>query len=63
MHAENLEAKKVFGARHGFKVCTGAHYIGGYIRDDDPKCDWPRERTLEWEKNIGTIRKTAGISS
>ena len=26
---DNLEAGKVFGARHGFKVCTGTRYLGG----------------------------------
>ena len=31
---ENIEAVKFFRARHGFKVCTGARYLGGYIRDD-----------------------------
>ena len=57
---ENPEAGKVFGARHGFKVCTGARYIGGYIREDGSKSDWLRECTLTWEKNINTISKTAG---
>ena len=32
---ENFESGKVFGARHGFKVCTGTNYIGGYIGDDN----------------------------
>ena len=36
---ENLEAGKCFGARHGFQVCTGARYLGGYIREDESKCD------------------------
>ena len=30
VHLENIEAGKVFGARHKFKVCTGARYLGGY---------------------------------
>ena len=60
MHQENIEAGKMFDARHGFKVCTGARYLRGYIRDNDSKRDWLRERTLKWDKNIGTIRKTAG---
>ena len=38
----------------------GARYLGGYIGDDKYKHDWLRERTLTWEKNINTIRKTAG---
>ena len=57
---ENLEAGKVFGARHIFRVFTGARYFGGYIGDDNSKRDWLRESTLTWEKNINTIRKTVG---
>ena len=26
---ENIEAGKVFGRFHGFRVCTVAHYLGG----------------------------------
>ena len=54
----NLEAGKVFGRRHGFRVCTGAHYLGGCIGDDKSKRDWLRERTLTWQKNINTINET-----
>ena len=57
---ENLDTGKVFGACHGFKVYTGARYVGGYIGDDESKYDWLRERTLTWEKNISTISETAG---
>ena len=57
---DNLEAGKLFGKRHGFRVCTGAHYLGNYIRDDESKCDWLRERTLTWERNINTRSKTTG---
>ena len=39
---ENLEAGNVFVARHGFKMCTGAHYIGGYIGDNMSKHDCMR---------------------
>ena len=31
---ENLEAGRVFGAHHGFRVCTDERYIRGYIGDD-----------------------------
>ena len=31
---DNIEAGKVFGACHGFRLCTGARYIGGYIGDN-----------------------------
>ena len=57
---ENIKAGKVFGARHIFKVCTGARYLGGYIGDDESKRDCLRERTLTWERNINTISGTAG---
>ena len=50
----------MFGERHRFKVWEGAHYLRGYIGDDDPKCDFLRECMLTWEKNIGMIRKTVG---
>ena len=45
---ENLEARKVFKSHHGFSVCTGARYLGGYIGDDKSKLGWLRERTLMW---------------
>ena len=48
----------MFGARNGFKVFTGALYLGGYIRDYEYKRNRLREHTLTWENNIGTIRKT-----
>ena len=57
---DNIEAGNFFGRRHGFKVCTGARYLGGYIKDDESKRDWLRKRTLTWEKNINTISKTMG---
>ena len=53
---ENIEAGKVFGRRHIFKVCTGARYLGGYIRDDKSERYWMRESTLTREKNISTIK-------
>ena len=59
MHPENIEAGKLFRAHNGFKVCTVVRYLGGYIGDDDSKCDWLRERTLTWEKKINRISETA----
>ena len=50
----------MFVTRHGFRVCTGACYLGGYIGDDESKHDWLREHTLMWENNINTISETAG---
>ena len=60
LHPDNLEAGNFFGARHRFKVCTGAHYLGGYIGYDESKHDWLRERTLAWEKNSNMISERAG---
>ena len=60
VHPDNIKARKVFGTRHGFIVCTGAHCLGGYIGDDESKSDCLRECTMMWDKNIGTIRKTVG---
>ena len=57
---ENIDSGKLFGARHLLKVCTGARYIGGYIRENKSKHDWMRERTLTREKNTSTISKTTG---
>ena len=42
VHPENLDSGKQFGARHGFKVCTGAHDIGRYIGDGKSKINWLR---------------------
>ena len=60
VHPENIETRKVFSARHGFKVCTGERYLGGYNKDDKSTHDWLRERMLMLENNIGTISKTTG---
>ena len=43
VHPDNPEARKMFGASHGFKVCTGAHYLGGYIGDDNSKRKWLKD--------------------
>ena len=43
---ENLEAGKLFGRRYRFIVCTGAHYMGAYIRENESKRGWLIERTL-----------------
>ena len=59
MHPKNIEVGGLFGQCHGFKVCTGARYRGGYIGDDESKCDCLKNRTEEWESNIRVLRKTA----
>ena len=48
VHPDNLEARKLFGARHGFKVCMGEHYLGGYIGDDESKQDCMKYHTAAW---------------
>ena len=60
VHPKNLKAGNMFGLCHYFKVCMGARYLGSYIRDDESKRDWLKERTETWERNICMIRKTAG---
>ena len=57
---DNIEAVKVFGRRHGFKVCTWARYLGSYIRDDESKLDWIKDRTLTWDMNVSMISVTTG---
>ena len=59
VHPDNIKNRKEFGARHGFKVCTGPRYLRGYIGDDNYKSNRLREFTLMWE-NIGIISKPAG---
>ena len=44
----NLESRKRYVLIHGFKVCTGARYLGGYIGDDESKCDCLKLRTKTW---------------
>ena len=60
VHPDNIEDGNVFGACHGFKVCTGVRYLGIYIGDDESKCDWLGDRTFTWKNNIGMMSKTAG---
>ena len=60
MHLENIKAIKLFGSRHGFKVCMDTLYLGGYIGDDGSKYDWLKNRTETWEWNIHMIRETVG---
>ena len=46
VHLDHLEARKLLGVCHGFKVCTAVHYIGGYIGYDESKREWLKECTL-----------------
>ena len=42
LHPDNIKVRKEFGAHHGFKLCMGACYLGGYIGDDESKSDFLR---------------------
>ena len=58
--ANFFEAVKRFGLRHGLRVCSGTHCLGCFIGDDKSKHDCLIDCTSRWERNIRTIRKTAG---
>ena len=45
VHLNNPESGNGISLCHGFKVCAGTRYLGGYIGDDEFKRDWPKERT------------------
>ena len=46
--------------RNGFKVCTGARFLGSLIGDGKSKQEWLKVCMSIWEQNIHTIRKMAG---
>ena len=56
VHLDNLNARKLFGLRHVFKVYTGACCLGKFIRYDESKLDWVKLNTNAWEQNIIVIR-------
>ena len=58
MHPNKFIARELFGWFHGFKVCTGAQYLSGYIGDDGYKGGWIQKRTEKWEREICVLRKT-----
>ena len=60
VHPENTEAEKLFGASHGFKFFVGAHYLRGYIGDEESKCGWFKDWTGNWEINVCVVAKMAG---
>ena len=59
VNPQKIEAGELFGRRHGFKVCTGARYLGVYIGDDISKGDWLKDYIDKWERYICAPRKTA----
>ena len=60
MHPDNLGLGELFGAHHGFKVCTGTRYLGSYIGNDESKGDLFKKQTEKWERNIFAVTKIAG---
>ena len=56
VHPEHIKDRKWFGLRHGLKVCTGACYLGFYIRDDESKHYLMKERMETWERSVFEIR-------
>ena len=48
VHPYNVKYRKLFVSYHGFKVCMGAHYVGGYIRYAECKRDWLKYCTETW---------------
>ena len=40
VNPENLPIGRYFGFRHGVNICMGAHYLGGFIGNDESKRDW-----------------------
>ena len=58
MHTKNLKAGELFVRCHGFKVCTGTRYLGGYIGDEKSKGDWIKKQTEKWERDICALIKT-----
>ena len=60
MYTENIKAGKLFGARHGFKVCMGAYYFGVNIGYEKPKRDWLKYQMNKWERDVCAATKTVG---
>ena len=52
LHLDNIGAGKLFVLRSGFKVCTGAHYVGVFMGYDESKFDWLQGHMLNWEKKF-----------
>ena len=57
VHPQNPESGEEFRRRHGFRVCTSACCIWGYIRDDKNKCYWLKNCKDKWEREIRALRK------
>ena len=45
MRSNNPKAGELFGTISGFRVCTGARYLDGYIRYFESKGDWLKNCT------------------
>ena len=57
VYPNNLEDRTLLGLCHGFKVFTGARYLGIFIGDDESKRDCLQCITMKREKKISMIRK------
>ena len=59
MHMKNIDVGEPFVECHGFKVCTGVHYLSGYIGDEESKDDCTKKQMKKWEIDICALIKTA----
>ena len=57
LHPDNIKSGKQVGSRLSFKVCTGMHYIGGYIRDEESNRDWMKNCMETWERIFAQFEK------
>ena len=62
VHSYNLTAREDFGLLHGFKVFTGARYLGGFIGDDESKRDCLEDQTSKWEKKLYDHQSSGELS-
>ena len=59
VYPQNHKVGELFCQSHGIKVCTGARYLGCYIRDGVSKGYWLQKRTDKWERDIHALSITA----
>ena len=59
VHPPNLESGEEFVQGCGFKVCTDARSLGGYIEDDKTKGDCVKYCMEKWDGYIRAISKRA----
>eukprot|EP00978_Attheya_sp_CCMP212_P044080 scaffold299795_cov75-Attheya_sp.AAC.2 len=59
MSERNLERAKIEFADLGFKVVTGARYLGGFIGSQAMQTEWIAEKVVEWEASVQILAKAA----